>query len=320
MLQAWLRKAALVVLATLAVPASAQPYPARPIRLVVPWAPGGSTDVLARIVAQKFNEAWGQPVLVENRPGASGNLGSDLVAKAAPDGYTLLVGSMSTHAMNGALYAKMPFRPVEDFAPVAILAYVTNVLVAHPSVKAGSVTELIAFARANPGKLNYGSYSGVTQLMHTRLKSVKADTNLVNYKGEGPTVTDIMGGHVQLTFATPISTQALIKEGKLRALAILLPARSPLFPTVPTATEAGLPPLTAGTWAALFGPARLPADITAKMSREWNAALQKPDVREKIEKLGFDLAGSTPEELGSFVGEQLQAWSRAFREAGMNPE
>jgi tripartite-type tricarboxylate transporter receptor subunit TctC len=156
--------------------------------------------------------------------------------------------------------------------------------------------------------------------MHTRLKSVKADTNLVNYKGEGPTVTDILGGHVQLTFATPISTLAHIKDGKLRALAVLLPARTPVFPTVPTAAEAGLPPLTAGTWAALFGPAKMPPDITARMNRELNAAMQRPEVREKIEKLGFDLAGSTPDELGSFIAEQLQAWGRAFREAGMNPE
>ena len=177
-----------------------------------------------------------------------------------------------------------------------------------------------SYARANPGKLGYGSYSGVTQLMHTQLKLAKANTTLVPYKGEGPTVTDILGNHVQFTFATPASTLPHIKDGKLRALAVLLPARSSLMPSVPTAAEAGLPPLTAGTWAALFGPARLPAEITQRMNREFNAAMQRPEVRERIAALGFELAGSTPDEMAGFLGEQLIAWGRAFRDAGMVPE
>ncbi len=315
-----IRNALLVVVACGASLAWAQAWPTKPVRIVLQFPPGGSTDVVARILAQTLTASLGQPVIVENRPGADGAIAGDFVARAEPDGHTFFLASNTPMMQVPLLKKNPPYDPVKSFTPVSLAGRYIYLLVVNPSLPAKDASELLAFARANPGKLNYGSYSGVTQLMHTRLKSVKADTNLVNYKGEGPTVTDIMGGHVQLTFATPISTQALIKEGKLRALAILLPARSPLFPTVPTAAEAGLPPLTAGTWAALFGPARLPADITVKMSREWNAALQKPDVREKIEKLGFDLAGSTPEELGSFVGEQLQAWSRAFREAGMNPE
>jgi tripartite-type tricarboxylate transporter receptor subunit TctC len=194
------------------------------------------------------------------------------------------------------------------------------VLVTSPTLPAKDVNELLAYARANPGKLGYGSYSGVTQLMHTNLKMVKADTNLVPYKGEAPTVTDILGNHVQFTFATPASTLGHIKEGKLRAMAVLLPARWSLLPNVPTGAEAGLPPFTAGTWAALFGPAKLPADIAQKMNRALNDAMQKPDVRDKIAALGFELAGSTPDEMGRFLQEQLVAWAKAFKDAGMQPE
>jgi tripartite-type tricarboxylate transporter receptor subunit TctC len=312
---------AMLVGAPFAAPlAFAQAWPTKPVRIVLQFPPGGSTDVVARILAQTLTTSLGQPVIIENRPGADGAIAGDFVARSEPDGHTFFLASNTPMMQVPLLKKNPPYDPVKSFTPISLAGRYIYLLVVNPSLAAKDVNELLAFARANPGKLNYGSYSGVTQLMHTRLKSVQAETNLINYKGEGPTVTDIMGGHVQLTFATPISTQALIKEGKLRALAILLPARSPLFPTVPTAIEAGLPPLTAATWAALFGPAKMPADITAKMSREWNAALQKPDVREKIEKLGFDLAGSTPAELGNFIGEQLQAWSRAFREAGMNPE
>jgi tripartite-type tricarboxylate transporter receptor subunit TctC len=314
------RAALAATLAVVAPLAAGEAWPTKPVRIVLQFPPGGSTDVVARILAQTLTASLGQPVIVENRPGADGAIAGDFVARSEPDGHTFFLASNTPMMQVPLLKKNPPYDPVKSFTPVSLAGRYIYLLVASPAMPARDVAELLAYARANPGKLNYGSYSGVTQLMHTRLKSVKADTNLINYKGEGPTVTDIMGGHVQLTFATPISTQAHIKEGRLRAMAILLPARSPLFPTVPTAVEAGLPPLTAATWAALFGPAKLPPEITAKMSREWNAALQKPDVREKILSLGFDLAGSTPEELGSFIGEQLQAWGRAFREAGMNPE
>ncbi len=299
---------------------AAQAWPTKPVRIVLQFPPGGSTDVVARILAQTLTTSLGQPVIVENRPGADGAIAGDFVARSEPDGHTFFLASNTPMMQVPLLKKNAPYDPVKSFTPVTLVGRYIYVLVVNPNVPTRDAAELLAYARANPGKLGYGSYSGVTQLMHTRLKSVKADTNMVNYKGEGPTITDLLGGHVQFTFATPISSQAHIKDGKLRALAVLLPARSPLFPTVPTAAEAGLPALTAGTWAALFGPAKLPADIALKMNREWNAAMQKPDVREKIEKLGFDLAGSTPDELGVFIGEQLQAWSRAFREAGMNPE
>ena len=309
-----------LMLACAVLPAGAQAWPAKPVRIVLQFPPGGSTDVVARILAQALTTSLGQPVIVENRPGADGAIAGDFVARAEPDGHTFFLASNTPMMQVPLLKKNAPYDPVKSFTPVSLVGRYIYVLVLNPAVPVKDVGELLAYARANPGKLSYGSYSGVTQLMHTRLKSVKADTNLVNYKGEGPTITDLLGSHVQLTFATPISTQAHIKDGKLRALAVLLPARSALFPTVPTAQEAGLPPFTAGTWAALFGPAKLPADIATRMNRELNTVMQKPDVREKIEKLGFDIAGSSPEELGTFINEQLQAWGRAFREAGMNPE
>ena len=301
--------------------ARAQTWPSKPVRIVLQFPPGGSTDVVARILAQAMSGPLGQPVIVENRPGADGAIAAEFVARAEPDGHTFFLASNTPMMQVPLLKKNPPYDPVKNFTAVSLVGRYIYVLVVNPTVPAKNVEELLAYARGNPGRLAYGSYSGVTQLMYTSIKNAaRADMTLVPYKGEGPTVTDILGNHVQLTFATPISTLAHVKEGKLRALAVLLPARSTLLPTVPTGAEAGLPPFTAGTWAALFGPAKLPPEITQRMNRELNAAMQRPDVREKIEKLGFDIAGSTPEEMASFLQEQLQAWSRAFREAGMNPE
>ena len=322
MLQAWLRKAALVVLATLAVPASAQPYPARPIRLVVPWAPGGSTNVLARIVAQKFNEAWGQPVLVENRPGASGNLGSDLVAKAAPDGYTLLVGSMSTHAMNGALYAKMPFRPVEDFAPVAILAYVTNVLVAHPSVKAGSVTELIAFARANPGKQNYASAgSGSTNHLSAALFEKMAGITMthVPYKGGAPAVVDLVSGQVDVFFTGSTNVLAHVKSGKLKLFGVTEAVRARVLPEVPTVGET-LPGYEMAVWYGMFAPAGTPAELVGRLNAEANRIMQLPDVNARLAPLGAEAAVRSVAEFARILRADEAKWSRIIRETGARAE
>jgi tripartite-type tricarboxylate transporter receptor subunit TctC len=265
--------------------------------------------------------ALGQPVIVENRPGADGAIAGDHVARSEPDGHTYFLASNTPMMQVPLLKKNAPYDPVKSFTPVSMVGRYVYVLVTSPSVPAKDVRELLAFAKANPGKLAYGSYSGVTQLMYTNIRNAAGvDMTLVPYKGEGPTVIDIMGGHVQLSFATPISTQAHIKENKLRAMAVLLPRRSGLFPAVPTAAEAGLPPFTPGTWAALFGPARLPADIVNRMNRELNAAMKKPDVHDKIEALGFDIGGSTPAELGTYIQDQLVAWGRAFREAGMQPE
>ena len=301
-------------------PARAQAWPSKPVRIVLQFPPGGSTDTVARILAQPLSAALGQPVLIENRPGADGAIAGDFVARAEPDGHTFFLASNTPMMQVPLLKKHPPYDPVKSFTPVTLVGRYVYVLVSTPELPAKTAAELLAYARANPGKLGYGSYSGVTQLMHTQLKLAKADTTLVPYKGEGPTVNDVLGNHVQFTFATPSSTLQHIKEGKLRALAVLLPSRSNLLPTVPTAAEAGLPPLTAGTWAALFGPAKLPAEITQRMNRELNAAMQRPEVRERIGALGFELSGNTPDELGAFVQDQLVAWARAFKDAGMVAE
>jgi tripartite-type tricarboxylate transporter receptor subunit TctC len=308
-------------LAGIGGPAAAQAaWPSKPIRIVLQFPPGGSTDSVARILAQSMSASLGQPVLVENRPGADGAIAGDFVARAEPDGHTYFLASNTPMMQVPLLKKNPPYDPVKSFTPVSLVGRYVYVMVSTPTLPATNVAELLAYARANPGKLGYGSYSGVTQLMHTQLKMVKADTTLVPYKGEAPTVTDILGNHVQFSFVTPASSLGHIKEGKLRALAVLLPTRSSLLPNVPTGAEAGLPPFTAGTWAALFGPAKLPPEITQRMNRELNAAMQRPEVREKITALGFELGGSTSDEMATFLQEQLVAWGRAFRDAGMTPE
>jgi tripartite-type tricarboxylate transporter receptor subunit TctC len=301
--------------------AMAQTWPSKPIRIILQFPPGGSTDSVARILAQSMTASLGQSVVVENRPGADGAIAGDYVARAEPDGYTFFLASNTPMMQVPLLKKNPPYDPVKSFTPVSLVGRYIYVLVTSPAVQAQNVNELLSYARDNPGKLNYGSYSGVTQLMHTRIKQVaKADMNLINYKGEAPAIADILGGHVQLTFATPASTLQHIKEGKLKAMAMLLPSRYSQLPNVPTAQEAGLPQLPAATWAALFAPAKLPREITQRMNKELNAAMAKPEIRDRIDKLGFDLAGSTPAELGLFVQDQLGAWGKAFSEAGLQPE
>ena len=301
--------------------ASAQNWPTKPVRIVLQFPPGGSTDVVARILAQSMTTALGQPVVVENKPGADGAIAAEYVMRSDPDGYTFFLASNTPMMQVPLLRKKPPYDPVKNFTPISMVGRYVYVLVANPNVPAKNAKELLEFASKNPGKLNYGSYSGVTQLMHTKLtKEAKIDTNLIPYKGEGPTVNDMLGGHVQFTFATPTSTLSHISAEKLRAMAVLLPKRSALLPDVPTAAEAGIPTLEAGTWAALFGPANMPPELANRMSEAINAAMARPDVRDRIAKQGFDLGGSTPKELGSFVQAQLKAWGQAFAEAGLKPE
>lgn len=301
--------------------ANAQTWPVKPVRIVLQFPPGGSTDVVARILAQSMTTALGQPVVVENKPGADGAIAAEYVMRSDPDGYTFFLASNTPMMQVPLLRKKPPYDPVKNFTPISMVGRYVYVLVANPNVPAKNAKELLEFARKNPGKLNYGSYSGVTQLMHTKLtKEAKIDTNLIPYKGEGPTINDMLGGHVQFTFATPTSTLSHISAEKLRAMAVLLPKRSALLPDVPTAAEAGIPTLEAGTWAALFGPANMPAELATKMSEAINAAMARPDVRDRIAKQGFDLGGSTPKQLGSFVQEQLKAWAQAFADAGLKPE
>ena len=310
-----------LLLGCVGVAAWGQTWPSKPVRLVLQFPPGGSTDAVARILAQVLTQSLGQPVLVENRPGADGAIAGEYVARSEPDGHTFFLASNTPMMQVPLLKKNPPYDPIKSFTPVSLVGRYIYVLVAGAQVPAQQASELFALARQQPGKFNYGSYSGVTQLMFTRLKQeAKLDLNLIPYKGESPTVNDILGGHLQMTFATPTSVLPHVQSGKLRAMAVLLPTRYGLMPQVPTAVEAGVPPLTAGTWAALYGPAKLPAEIAQRMSRELAAAMARPDVRERVDKLGFDLASSTPAELAAFMPEQLQAWSKAFADAGMQPE
>ncbi len=320
-IRALIRVALVSLLAATASSVAAQAWPSKPVRVILQFPPGGSTDIVARVLAQSMSQAIGQPVLVENRPGADGQIAAELVMKSEPDGHTVFLASNTPMMQVPLLRKNPPYDPIANFTSVSLVGRYVYVLVVKPSLPIRNGAELIAYARANPGKLNYASYSGVTQLMHARLRTgAGMEMALVPYKGEAPSIADIVGGHIDLTFATPTSTLAHIRDGKLRALATLLPARGTLLPEVPTAQEAGLPPLTAGTWAAIFGPAKMPPETTARLNREINAAIRRPDVKEKVDKQGFELAGSTPEELSAFLAEQLQAWARAFKEAGMNPE
>src|SRR4030095_4088305 len=250
-----------IVLALVASLACAQTYPTKPIRLVVPFPPGGATDILARAVAQKLTETWGQSVVVDNRPGAGGNIGTELVAKAAPDGYTLEMGTVGTHAINASLYAKIPFDHVKDIAAVILVAGVPNVLVVNPSVPVNSVQELIAYTKANPGKLNFASSGAGTSIhLSGELFKVMAGVKMthVPYKGSAPALQDLLGGQVQLMFDNLPPSLPQIKAGKLRALAVTSLARAPALPDVPTLSESGLPGFDASSWFGILAPAGTP--------------------------------------------------------------
>ena len=311
---------AIVIAALASAPAVAQ-FPSKPIRIVLQFPAGGATDAAARILGQALTQAMGQPVLVENRPGADGAIAAEVVAKAAPDGYTVFLASNTPMMQVPLLRKNPPYDPVTDFTPITDVGRYIFILVVDPALPVKSVAELFAYARANPGKLNFGSFSSVGQLMYAQMRaSTKTDIVLIPYKGEAPTVVDVLAGRTHFTFATPASTLAHIKDGKLRPLAILLATRSALLPEVPTTVEAGMAPFSVATFVSLFGPPRMPPDIVARLNKEFNAAMQLPGMREQIERQGVQLKGSTPEELGSFIRQQLDAWGSAFREAGMKPE
>ncbi len=265
--------------------AQAPAYPTKPIRLVVPFPPGGATDILAREVAKHLTEAWGQSVVVDNRPGAGGNIGSELVAKAAPDGYTLEMGTVGTHAINASLYSKMPYDHVKDFVPVILVAGVPNVLEVNPSVPVNSVQELIAYAKANPGKLNFASSGAGTSIhLSGELFKVMAGVQMthVPYKGSAPALQDLLGGQVQLMFDNLPPSLPQIKAGKLRALAVTSTTRAPALPDVPTVAEAGLPGFEASSWFGVLAPAGTPPAIVAKLNAEIAKWLTSPEAKEKL--------------------------------------
>ena len=300
----------------------AQDYPARPIRLILGFAPGGSTDLVARVVGQKMAEAWAQQVVVDNRPGANGMIGADLVAKANPDGYSLLLSSIGPMAINASLY-KMPYDIVAEFAPITYTGNVTNLLVVHPSVAAANVKELIALAKAQPGKLTFGSSgTGGAPHMAVELFKILAKVNVVHvpYKGGGPAMADLVGGQISGSFASMPSSIPFVRAGKLRALAVTAPKRSPAEPQIPTISEAGIPGFAVLDWQGLFTTAKTPPAIVNKLNAEVVRILALPDVVEKLAVAGVEIQTSTPREWGDFVKSEIAKWGKVVKEAGIKVE
>jgi len=300
--------------------ASAQSYPNKPIRLVVPYPAGGPLDIMARAIGQKLTEAWKQPVVVDNRAGAGGNIGADFVAKSAPDGYTLLMGAVATHAINPSLYSKIPYDPVKDFAPVALVAQVPNILVVNPALPAKTVQELIDLARAKPGYLNFASGStGSTGHLAGELFNTMAGVKMVHipYKGAAPATADLLGGQVQLMFDNLASALPNVKAGKLRALAVTTLARSPAMPDLPTIAESGLPGFDLTTWFGILVPAGTPPEIVARLNAEIVRALNAKDMRERLEKMGAEPpANNTPEHFAAFIRAEAAKYAKVVKESG----
>jgi len=299
--------------------AQAPAYPTKPIRLVVPFPAGGATDILAREVAKHLTDAWGQSVVVDNRPGAGGNIGSELVAKAAPDGYTLEMGTVGTHAINASLYSKMPYDHVKDFVPVILVAGVPNVLEVNPALPVNSVQELIAYAKANPGKLNFASSgSGTSIHLSGELFKVMAGVQMthVPYKGSAPALQDLIGGQVQLMFDNLPPSLPQIKAGKLRALAVTSAARAPALPDTPTVAEAGLPGFEASSWFGVLAPAGTPPEIVNKLNAEIAKWLASPGAKEKLANVGANIAGGTPEDFARHIQAETTKWAKVVKESG----
>jgi tripartite-type tricarboxylate transporter receptor subunit TctC len=297
-------------------------YPARVVRWVVPFAPGASNDVIARLLAQKLTEGWGQQVVIDNRGGAGGLVGAEIVAKATPDGYTLLMANPGANAINFALRAKTPYR-AEDFAPVILLGWSPIMLVTAAGFPANSVKELVAMAKAKPGKLAAGS-SGTGGSSHLALEFFKllagVDILHVPYKGASPAIADMLGGQLAMIFTTSVTAQPLVAAGKLKVLGVAGNRRLPLYPEVPTTAEQGLPGYDVLIWFGVSVPAATPRPVVLALNRDFNRALQAPDVRERFAALGLEAQGGTPERFAAFLREDTERWSKVVKAASVRPE
>jgi tripartite-type tricarboxylate transporter receptor subunit TctC len=297
-------------------------WPERTVTLIVPWAPGGSTDILARMLSDYLTRSFGQTFIVENKAGASGNIGSNLVAKAKPDGYTLLVGSMSTHAMNQALFSSMPFEPVDDFTPISLVAFVTNTLVINPKIPVNNVAELIAYAKANPKKLNFASAgAGSTNHISAVLFELAAGIQMTHipYKGGAPAVLDTVAGQTEVLFGAGTQTLPHVKSGKLKLLAVTESARSPQLPDTPTVAET-LPGYELVVWYGAFGPKGLPKEITERLSTEINRIVALPEVRSKMSAIGVEVVSSTPAGFAKTLQQDAAKFTKLIRELKITAE
>ncbi len=316
--------AAALFVAAGTAPASAQPaaWPSKPIRFILPFPPGGGTDTLARIVGQKMSETIGQPVLMDNRPGAGANIGAELAARAAPDGYTIVMGNIA-HAVNMSLYRKPGYDLVADFAPVTMLASTPNILVVGPSIAAKSVSELVALAKAAPGKHHYAS-AGSGSSSHLAGELFKTMTSIdllhVPYKGGGPAVTALISGEAAIGFATAPSVLPQVRSGKLRALAVTSARRSASAPELPTIAESGVPGYDSNTWYGVLAPRRTPAPVIARLHEVLVAAMQSADVKERVAVHGFEPETGTPEAFGAYIRSEIVKWAAVVKAAGIRPE
>jgi tripartite-type tricarboxylate transporter receptor subunit TctC len=319
--------AALVVLVGVTTSASAlaqaASYPNRPIRIVVPFPVGGIADTFSRTIGIKLTEVWGQPVVVENKTGAGGNIGAELVAKSAPDGYTLVMGNIGSHAVNVSLFKNIPFDPIKDFVPIAHVLDAEGLLVVNPSVNANSVREILEMARAQPGKLSYASGGlGTTSHLAGELfkSTAKVDIVHVPYKGNSPAITDLLGGQTQMSFATMPTVLPHVKAGKLRAIASIGLARTVALPDVPTVAESGLPGFEVSNWIGLFAPAGTPTEIIAKLNAEVQKIMRSPDVQKRLEAEGARFIPTTPGQFAAFQKDELVKWAKIIKDANIKAE
>ena len=303
--------------------AAAQSYPAKPVHLIVPFPPGGGNDIVARAMAQQLGPDLGQPVVVDNRPGAGGSVGAELAARAPADGYTLFLAGVGSHAVNPNFHRNLPYDPVKDFAPVSLIASAPSVLVVNPGVPARTLAEFTAYARANPGKLNYASNgNGSAAQLAAVLYETMADVRMVHvpYKGIAPAMTDLLGGEVHLMFGTVVALVPHIQSGKLRAIAVTSRKRSALLPEVPTIAESGLPEYESGSWYGILAPAGTPRAVIDKLHGGIVKALKQPEVAKRLAAEGAEVIGSTPDEFGAHIKAEVARVAAIVRAAGIRPE
>lgn len=301
----------------------AQSFPTRPIRLVVPYPPGGASDVTARLLAQKLNEAWGQPVTVENRPGANGIIACEVVATAAPDGHTILMGNVGPNAINQTLYRNLPYNCVTSFAPVTLTTVVPIVLVATPNLPAKDVRELVAYAKQRPGEVTFASAGpGSSNHLTGEMLKIRAglDMQHVPYRGDGPAMTDVMAGRVSMMFATAVAAMPHIQSGGVRPLGVAVAKRIPALPAVATIVEQGIPEFDAASWGGILAPAQTPPAIIERYHTELTRILATPDVREKLAGLGAEVVGNRPDEFAAYIRSEIDKWGTAVRASGASPE
>jgi tripartite-type tricarboxylate transporter receptor subunit TctC len=315
--------AAAIAAAMISCAAFAQRFPSKPIKLVIPFVAGGSSDIVGRAIGSKFNELLGQPAVVENKPGANGAIAAEFVAKSDPDGHTILVGSIGVFSINAALFKDLRYHPLRDFAPITLAVTTPNVLIARPGLPASSMKELVDFAKKNPGRLSYCS-SGTGSSDHLTAELFKQGSGIfavhVPYRGGAACQTDLMGSQVDISFQNLGAVTNYIKGGRMKALGVTARSRHPQLPDVPAVTEAGFPDLVVTSWQAAAAPAQTPREIVARLNEASVKALRSPDVRERLTQIGFDVVASSPDEFGRFMQDEVERWTRVVQKGGIQPD